>query len=67
MTKCVTLLGVGIFDWIRGTPAGGLDAVDLGVASPFADSHLLAGVTWAHLTGKDAPTTPLTRTQAMAI
>lgn len=40
--------------------------MDLGVASPFADSHL-AAVTWAHLTDQDNPVMPVTRAQAMAI
>lgn len=39
--------------------------MDLGVASPFADSHL-AAVTWGHLTGQTAPL-PITRAQAMGI
>lgn len=39
--------------------------MDLGVASPFADSHL-AKVTWSNLMGADVPT-PVVRQDAMAI
>ena len=39
--------------------------MDLGVASPFADSHL-AKVTWSNLMGADVPT-PVVRRDAMAI